>query len=344
MKLSENSQKALILMFLAALITLGSDYLYMPMFPQPKLASSEDRAYGGSEIADYETGKKIMEGRQSGFTGASIDLPQPEPIKNNAESVAKMIQHPASLNIDKNILPPPVPNHVGGDKVVIIIDDMGMDKKRSWEAVNLPGPLTLSFLPYAPQLAEITKAAMAKGHQLIIHVPMAPLDSRLDPGPLALRDGMYKEDFEAALDHMFASFSGYVGINNHMGSKLTQEEEPMKWVMARLAERNLLFVDSKTIAASVAERVAAEYGLAHTSRDVFLDNEDKIESVKKSLEELEATAHRRGYAVAIGHPKDSTIAALKEWIPELKDKGLTLAPVSAVVRKTAAISTVSSPP
>ena len=229
----------------------------------------------------------------------------------------------------------------GKARIVIIIDDMGMGHKNSYEVINLNSALTLAFLPYAPGLAEITKDARARGHELLIHAPMEPL-GQLNPGPLALLDKMSPQEMTEALDQMFNSFSGYVGINNHMGSRLTQNEAAMNLVMEALAKRGLIFVDSKTIQTSVAARVAAEHGLYYAERDVFLDHQDNITFVRKSLLELESIARKRGSAIAIGHPKAATIQGLKEWLPLAEERGFVVVPVSAVVRRGKGIPNVAT--
>ena len=193
--------------------------------------------------------------------------------------------------------------------------------------------MTLAFLPYAPQLPEITGRAKAKGHELMIHVPMEPMSATTDPGPMALRDGMSAESIRLNLSKVFQSFSGYVGINNHMGSKLTQNPDAMRVVMEELAQRDLLFVDSKTSPKSVAANMAAARGLRYAQRDVFLDHEDTPEFVAGALRKMERIAARDGLAIGIGHPKANTINALKRWIPTLKDKNLVLVPVSSVVER-----------
>lgn len=106
----------------------------------------------------------------------------------------------------------------------------------------------------------------------------------------------------------------------------------MQIVMAEAVKRGLLVVDSRTSAVSVADQVAGAFGAAHTLRDVFLDHNEDLNSVKDALAQLENVARHKGYAVAIGHPKDNTLTALREWLPTLAGKGLQLAPVSAVVR------------
>lgn len=218
-------------------------------------------------------------------------------------------------------------------KIIVIIDDMGMDRRRSKAIAELPGPLTLAYLPYAPDLPEETGAAKARGHELIIHMPMEPMDAHTNPGPIALRAGMNFAEMDVMLAKAFASFDGYAGINNHMGSKLTQDASAMRHVMAALKARDLLFVDSKTIGSSVASHMAAEAGLRYADRDVFLDNVNTVEAVKKNLHQLEQIADRKGYAIAIGHPRDGTIGALKEWLPTLKKRGFELIPVSSVAHR-----------
>ncbi len=216
-------------------------------------------------------------------------------------------------------------------KVVIIIDDLGMDRRRSKEIMALPPPVTLSFLPYAPKIKGLVEQGRKAGHEIMIHMPMEPMNPDLDPGPTVLRVDMPPSEFEDLLEQSLNAFEGYVGINNHMGSRLTQDKESMRIVMAHLYERGLLFVDSRTIHTSLADDIAASYRVPHAVRDVFLDHDPSLEGVQKSLRKLEAIAKKSGYAIAIGHPKANTIQALQEWIPTLQDKGIALAPISSVV-------------
>lgn len=227
----------------------------------------------------------------------------------------------------------PAPDSKGLKKIVLIIDDMGLSRKYTAAIEALPPPLTLAYLPYAPNVDKQAARAGAAGHELLIHTPMEPLREGINPGPLALLDGMKDKDFHAMLDKIFASFEGYVGINNHMGSRLTQDKKAMDMVMSRLAERGLIFVDSKTIRASVASDIAAQKGLYFADRDVFLDHKNTPEFVAGALARVEKIAQKRGVAIAIGHPKKVTVEALEAWIPTLKDKGFVLVPVSDVVQQ-----------
>lgn len=252
--------------------------------------------------------------------------PQPDPIENKDLTFQSEFKHLLTKSESKP-----------GDKparIAIIIDDMGLDRKRSRRALGLPAPVTLAFLPYAPDLAKQTQIARQKGHDVMIHMPMQPLDSKLDPGPIALRVGMTQDELSAALDKAFESFSGYVGLNNHMGSLLTQDREAMDVVARAAKARGLFLVDSKTGPGSQVFAAAQAAGTAYAARDVFLDHTETPAFVAEALKKLEAKAHRRGTAIAIGHPKDVTLDALEAWIPTLAQKGIMLVPVQSLVKVT----------
>lgn len=219
----------------------------------------------------------------------------------------------------------------GRPKIAIIIDDLGMDIKHTKETINLPAPVTLAFLPYAPRVRDLAAEGKKRGHSLIIHVPMEAMDGKLNIGPGGLYKRMSAAELRAAFDVMLASFDGYEGINNHMGSRLTQDEAAMGVLMEVLREKGLFFVDSKTIQSSVAAREAKEAGILYAERDVFLDHVESRAYVDGALARAESLARRRGHAVVIGHPKMVTLDALRAWIPTLEGKGIELVPVGDLV-------------
>jgi uncharacterized protein len=223
------------------------------------------------------------------------------------------------------------PERDGMPMVVVVIDDLGMDRKRTARAIGLQGPLTLSFLAYAEDLKKQTAAARAAGHELLMHVGMEPVGQSVDPGPNVLLTGLDSEEIRHLLEWDLGRSEGYVGINNHMGSKFTADPSAMTVVMEMLKRRGLLFLDSRTTGRSVGAKLARELGVPVAERNIFLDNVNETAAVDARLGELERLARRRGYAVAIGHPRDATLEALERWLPSLGDRGLVLVPLSAVV-------------
>ena len=192
--------------------------------------------------------------------------------------------------------------------------------------------MTMSFLPYAKDLPEQARAARAKGHELMLHMPMEP-SGRNDPGPGALLLSLSDAELRQRMTNALESFGGYVGINNHMGSRFTANRPDMELVMRQLKPRGLMFLDSRTTAQSVGDQTARELGVPSIVRHVFLDDDESVEAVRRKLAETEAVARRQGFVVAIGHPHDATLQALAEWLPTVPGKGLVLAPSTAILRK-----------
>ena len=168
----------------------------------------------------------------------------------------------------------------------------------------------------------------------MLHLPMEPTSSEADPGPDALLTGLGLEELRERTIRNLDSFSGYVGVNNHMGSRFTADSEAMAVVMDIMAERGLLFLDSKTTSASAGFRLAVERGMPSVKRDIFIDHVIEDEAILKQLAKVEVIAERAGVAIAIGHPHPETIRVLKKWLPEAKKKGFLFVPVSAVTALT----------
>lgn len=221
----------------------------------------------------------------------------------------------------------------GKPMIALVIDDVGIDRRRSDAVVALPAPLTLSFLTYGQDLDSQTSAARARGHELMVHVPMQPKSADADPGPKVLRVRDTQVQLAEKLEWGLARFNGYVGVNNHMGSRFTTDRAGMQAVMAALGSRGLFFLDSVTAPDSAGVSTARAAGVPVLTRDVFLDNEDTPEEVRYRLEQVEKIALRTGTAIAIGHPHDATITVLRDWIPDAVSRGFAIVPVSALVRR-----------
>lgn len=218
-------------------------------------------------------------------------------------------------------------------KIAIIIDDLGLDKEASKRLNAFQSPLTMAFLPYANELKSQTAAAKNAGHELMVHLPMQSHRATADPGTNALLVDLSYEEFSRRINWNLSQFDGFVGINNHMGSLITEDPALMVRVMARLRNEGLLFVDSLTTPNSMGKRAAKALGVPFVARDIFLDNELDRDYILRQLETTEKIARLRGYAIAIGHPYKSTIDVLEEWQSTLEFKGLTLVPISQIMNE-----------
>jgi polysaccharide deacetylase 2 family uncharacterized protein YibQ len=265
---------------------------------------------------------------ESAGNAADLALPPHPSAKDLQLAALPMLRSPAWI---RNAVA--VPDRPRDAMIAMIIDDMGIDQKRSKAIIGLPGPLTLSFIPYGYHLEELVASARGAGHEIMLHQPMEPMDPEADPGPNALRTTVSIEENRRRLLWSFTRLEGIVGLNNHMGSRFTAWTEGMEMVMEEVSARGLLFVDSITNNESVAYRVAREHKLPSASRDVFIDHDISREAIEKSLQALERVARQRGYAVGIAHPHDRTREALKTWMLDARTRGFDFVPISHIVRQ-----------
>ncbi len=215
--------------------------------------------------------------------------------------------------------------------IAIVIDDLGVAPAHVAAALALPAPMTMAVLPYAPVAAAVARRARSRGHEVLVHLPMEAANGQ-DPGPHALLSEQTPEAFAQNVQWNLSRLEGYVGVNNHMGSRLTQNSAAMTMLMAQLKRRGLLFLDSRTGPHTLGASTARAIGVTALERDVFLDNVITPEMIRAQLRKTEEIAQRNGYAIAIGHPHPATIGALTQWAVDIEARGFRLAPLSAIAR------------
>lgn len=215
-------------------------------------------------------------------------------------------------------------------QIAIVIDDLGQDLSALGQILQLDPGLTLSFLPYGQNLQGQVNSARRLGHEIMLHMPMEPY-GRDNPGPLALKASLSSVELDSLLALNFSRFTGYAGMNNHMGSLFTADYTRMRHVMARVKSQGIYFLDSRTGHDSSGKRAARDAGVPNIARDVFLDDSRSRREIWRALDSLETIARRRGWAVGIGHPYPETISALRHWIADASERGFDLVPVSSLV-------------
>ncbi|MGH8487254.1 MAG: divergent polysaccharide deacetylase family protein, partial [Pseudomonas sp.] len=149
------------------------------------------------------------------------------------------------------------PAHQGKAYLSLIIDDLGQSEARDARTLALPGPVTLAIMPDTPHATDFARQAHRAGKTVILHMPMDPAT-----GPYAWHPGTPIAELAQRLNAALAKVPYAAGINNHMGSKMTAQREPMSWLMGELQRRHLVFVDSRTSAATVAAAEAQAIDLA----------------------------------------------------------------------------------
>lgn len=228
--------------------------------------------------------------------------------------------------------PPPPP--VAGRKpaAAVIIDDAGFNLALVRELAALGRPLTIAILPDAPLAAETAALAARSGLEIMLHLPLeaagvaagAPIDT--------IRSGMDAETIRAKMESFLRRVPGARGVNNHTGSRATEDAAVMLSILEVVKAHGLYFVDSRTTRGSVAYTAARALAVPAAERRVFLDQPPGKATVKARLRELFAAAKKQGTAIGIGHAKRETVAALREFLALADAEGVELVFASAVVR------------
>ncbi|MCR8923032.1 divergent polysaccharide deacetylase family protein [Dasania sp. GY-MA-18] len=211
-------------------------------------------------------------------------------------------------------------SHAKQPTVIIVIDDIGHSYELGQQAIQLPGPVNYAVLPHSPNGPKLAELAHQLGKEVLLHAPMSTIDGT-SAGPGELAPNLNEQQFTSRLQQNLEAIPHVTGLNNHMGSLLTQMPKPMAWLMAELKRQQLYFLDSRTSPLTVAEQTAKRYHIPHLKRDIFLDNQRNPAAISRQFEKLLRLANKQGYAVAIGHPYPETIAVLQQALPALSLRG-----------------------
>jgi polysaccharide deacetylase 2 family uncharacterized protein YibQ len=212
-----------------------------------------------------------------------------------------------------------------------VIDDAGNNLRELEPFLGVPGPLTIAVLPGLPHSVEAAQRIRAAGKEVFLHQPMEALGGQ-NPGPGAIYAGMSQEEIRRIIEGNLDEIGPVTGLNNHQGSRITEDAEIMAIVLAICRERGIVFLDSRTTADTAAPQAARRMGMAIGERDVFLDNVQEREAMVQSLNQGLERALARGAAVMIGHTWSPELAPLlTERYPELIRRGYSISTMSQMM-------------
>jgi len=261
---------------------------------------------------------------------AFAPLAEMEDVKVDFEGTSKIVisinSHEWELNFHKRTAP-----EKKLARVAIIVDDMGMDMEVARRLASINEDLTFSVMPFQAHTQGVANLLHSRGKEILLHMPMEGANGK-NPGQGAIYRDM---DPEQALNLMKDAMNVVphaVGVNNHMGSEVTQSPEIMRSLLTCIRDKGLFFVDSVTTGKTVCGEVASELHVPFEARDVFLDNEQNYAYVAGQLDELAVWAKRHGKAIAICHPHPVTVQVLADKVPGLKARGLDVVRVSDLVK------------
>jgi uncharacterized protein len=230
----------------------------------------------------------------------------------------------------KPIRPSPAPP-AGEVLAAIIIDDLGYNLDYASLLCGLGRPVTAAILPFAPQTRDTASLAAGCGLEIMLHLPLESLVPKEESAG-RISSGMSAAEVRARVLECIDQVPGCRGVNNHEGSRTTEDAVLMPEILAALRERGMYFIDSLTTADSIAYETARRMGVPAAVRRIFLDGDPGgEEAVRRKIVELFQAARIHGRAVAIGHARRETLSALRKYLGLAADFGVTLVPASRLV-------------
>lgn len=271
-------------------------------------------------------------GRAS-VSGERRAAPRPAPAaRPAAKPVAPM---PAPHGSEVESLPAARPGAPAA-RIALVIDDLGRSHEEIDRLQALGVPLAYAVLPSEPLSREIAERLRAAGEEVLVHLPMEAVGGG-SPGPDAVLERLSPERIAALTRAAIEQVPGAVGLNNHMGSRVTADEAAMRAILAVVGGKGLFFLDSRTTAETGAFGWAREAGIPAARRDVFLDDDPDAEKVAAEFARLLELARQRGAAIAIGHPRPATFEVLERDVPRARAAGFEFVPVSYLLERTEAL-------
>ncbi|KIP50519.1 hypothetical protein SU58_03815 [Haemophilus influenzae] len=203
-------------------------------------------------------------------------------------------------------------------KLAIVIDDVGYHSKEDAAIFAMPREISVAIIPAAPYARARNQEAKSQGRDILIHMPMQPVSAvKIEDGGLHL--GMSAAQVNDRVNTAKNIVRDAIGMNNHMGSAATADPQLMTYLMTALQEKHLFFLDSRTIGKSVAGKIAKEQGVRSLDRHIFLDDSNEFADVQHQFKAAIHYARKHGSAIAIGHPRQNTIAVLQAGLNNLPE-------------------------
>ena len=218
-----------------------------------------------------------------------------------------------------------IPPKTTDPRIAVIIDDIGFNLRWAERFLAAHIPITFSILPRLCCSESAARTLHDSGHEIMLHQPMEPFSTLVDPGPGAIFVDDRPERVRDVMAENIAALPNIVGVNNHMGSRYTQLPRKMDQALDVVRANDLFFVDSLTTGRSTAFSRARQMGIDTIRRDLFLDTQRDEKAVFGQMKRLRKIALKYGSAIGIGHPRPETLAGIQRFrdTPESKSVRFT---------------------
>jgi polysaccharide deacetylase 2 family uncharacterized protein YibQ len=321
-------------------------------------SAASDRSRGpeeaGGEVpprrsaADVETASGVLVVRPNGTSAPGavvIQVPENGPVQLNPAPDSRLVERTRQGPLPKigqdgsrplDVYKRPSGSLPGGvrpgGRIALLVGGLGISQTTTTDAIaKLPGAVTLAFAPYGSDLERQVARAREEAHEVMLQAPMEPFDyPDSDPGPHTLLARAKASENLERLHWVMSRFTGYTGVVNFMGAKLTSDEAAMAPILREIGGRGLGFLDDGSSSRSVATAIGASTRTPTARADLVLDGVVRADAIDMELARLETLAKERGLAVATASALPLTVDRIARWSRTLETRNILLVPISSV--------------
>ncbi len=284
-------------------LSLGRSIAFQPTIKKPEAVSAQPAKLSPPVIAPSSVGQKAV-----GFASARAK---------------KFAGEPAGPAVQKSV----------AGRIAIILDDWGYHLESCAALKAIHAPVAVAILPGLDHSVDMAQCAYNTNNVVMLHLPLEP-HQYLEKYPenYIITTSMRQQRVERMLEKNLESIPFLQGVNNHMGSKATEDRRLMSIIFSRLKEKRLFFVDSLVTSNSICRNLAKEMNIDFARRDVFLDNKNERRYIENQFAQLAKQARQKGYAIAIGHDRPLTLEIVKEQTEALQKQGFKIVRITELLR------------
>jgi polysaccharide deacetylase 2 family uncharacterized protein YibQ len=226
----------------------------------------------------------------------------------------------------------------GRPAIAIVIGGLGFNANATTQAIDeLPAEVTLSFVPYAQNLQSWIDRARARGHEVMLELPMEPFDPDADDtGPQTLLASANAQQNISRLEQLLSHGTGYFGVTNYQGARFATSAQASAPIVQALRRRGLSFISSGIGQRTALSVEAQRASLPNTAADRIIDARREADAIDDQLLNLEALALQNHSAIGAGFAYPVTMEQVGRWARDVESRGYQLAPASAVLNARAA--------
>lgn len=206
-------------------------------------------------------------------------------------------------------------------RVGLLMINVGASEPLMQRAIDdLPGEVSLAFLPGTPELPRWLQRARERGHETYLMLPTPDPSGLAERGIRPIEASADPPENLRRLRSAMARGEGYVGFVVSSPGPVSQSEATLRPLIKEIADRGLAMVEiNSTPDTAILHRLSVELGTGYARSTRVLDYKLASDGIAESLDRLVAWIGESGpdrmprHAFGVVQPDNAAIDAIVAW-------------------------------